>query len=124
MVDQNVGSPSSSTELATDKGTSTVAADLKSLRKDLEALRSDLGSDVATLTQYVGRLARDTTSLLRSAPGAVADRGRRTVETVQHRVEEHPVTISLLTFGLGLAVGLLLGLGVNASQSGDRTRLR
>lgn len=120
MVDQNVGSPSSSTEPATDQDTSTVAADLKSLRKDLEALRSDLGSDVATLTQDMGRLARDTTSLLRGAPGAVADRGRRTVETVQHRVEEHPVTISLLTFGLGLAVGLLLGLGAGISRPGEQ----
>lgn len=122
MVDQNVGSPSSSTELATDQDTSTVAADLKSLREDLGALRSDLGSDLATLTQDMKRLARDTTGLLRETSGAVADRGRKTVETIQHRVEERPVAISLLTLGVGLGAGLLLGLGASISRSGDMIR--
>ncbi len=122
MTDRDVSPQSSSTELATDRDTSTVAADLKSLREDLGALRSDLGSDIATLTQDMGRLARDTTTLLREASGTVADRGRKTVEMVHHRVEERPVTISLLTLGVGLAAGLLLGLSSRSSQSADNAR--
>jgi len=116
------GPQSSSTKLATDRDTSTVAADLKSLRKDLEALRSDLGSDIAALTQDVGRLARDTTTLLREASGTVAEQGRKTVEMVHHRAEERPVTILLLTLGIGFAAGLLLGSDASGSRSADRTR--
>lgn len=122
MTDRDVSPQSSPTELATDRDTSTVAADLKSLREDLGALRSDLGSDIATITQDMGRLARDTTTLLREASGTVANRGRKTVEMVHHRVEERPVTISLLTLGVGLAAGLLLGLSASVSRSSDRTR--
>lgn len=122
MTDRNGGSQSSLSDLATNRDTSTVAADLTSLRKDLEALRSDLGSDVATLTQDVGKLARDTTTLLRETSGAVLERGRRTVETVHHRVEERPITVSLVTLGVGLMAGLLLGLGGKISRSVGTTQ--
>jgi ElaB/YqjD/DUF883 family membrane-anchored ribosome-binding protein len=117
MADQENTHQSSSTELATDQAPSTVAADLKSLREDLDTLRSDLGSDMATLTKDVRRLAQDAASLVRETTGAVAGRGRQTIETVQHRVEERPASTLLLSLGAGFVAGSLLGRGSSISRS-------
>jgi len=122
MADRETTPQSSSTELAKDGASSTVAADLKSLREDLETLRSDLGADVATLTKDVRRLAGDTASLLRGTTGAVADRGRQAIETVQHRVEERPATTLLLALGTGFAAGSLFARGSSTSRSGAAPR--
>lgn len=110
MTDRDVSPQSSSTELAPDQDSSTVAEDLKSLREDFGALRTDLSSDITTLTQDVGRLARDTTMLLREASGTVADRGRKTVEMVHHRVEESPFTKRAADLGSGPCRRSLAGL--------------
>ncbi len=97
-----------------------VAKELDELKKALK----DLQKDVQDVAKSGGRLAGDEVDALRSnlekeaerlisklqgvASGAV-ESGEKVLHGVESKIEERPVASVLTVFGVGLAVGWLLG---------------
>lgn len=102
-----------------------------SLQKELDALRSDIASvqaDIGRITETIkkttGESIQDTGESIRrrfeelqrriqgqasQALGAARTRGRRSVEGVEHQIEERPFVSMLIAFGVGLLISYLLG---------------
>ncbi len=97
-----------------------VAKELDELKKALK----DLQKDVQDVAKSGGRLAGDEVDVLRGklekeaerlmsklqgvASGA-AESGERVLHNVESKIEERPVASVLTVFGVGFAVGWLLG---------------
>ncbi len=86
-------------------GRDAAATDLKLIRDDIAFLREDL----AQLVKDIASGARDEVSEeARRVYATVSDRGERSMTAVLRGMEERPLLILLLAFGVGFIGGTLL----------------
>ncbi|MBI5016750.1 MAG: DUF883 family protein [Deltaproteobacteria bacterium] len=93
--------------------------ELDALRADMTKLRGDLAGLAEAVKEAGGRKvegARDSLSdlveglreELKSALDLARDRSKRSVESVEHTIEEKPFLSLLTAFGVGVLLGKLL----------------
>ena len=93
--------------------------EMEALRADLAQVRSDLAGVVKSLKEAGKRKAagaRDSVSHLAETLGGemagtydrVRERGRKSVDAVEHTIGEKPVLSLAIALGLGVLVGKLL----------------
>ncbi len=97
-----------------------LAKELDELKKNLKDLQKDLQETAETSGGVAGdavdalrsRLEREADHLmakLQAAAGGAAESGERALHKVEGKIEERPLASVLMVFGVGLAVGWLLG---------------
>ncbi len=81
------------------------AAEFDKIREDIAALKADLarlGKDLANTAR--GEISEESRRLY----AKLAERGDRSVRAVSREIEERPLTVLLLAFGIGFISGSLL----------------
>jgi ElaB/YqjD/DUF883 family membrane-anchored ribosome-binding protein len=97
----------------------TMEDDLARLREEFDDLRSRLLDQSDSARDSASRSLRDGAKALRESYGDARDSASQTIAnvtrqsrdglaTLEHRVEERPLTSLLVAFGIGLVVGRLL----------------
>ena len=81
------------------------------LQKDIEALKSDLSKLRGDLRSVADELFVRGKQSAKAAGEAVASRVGSSMESVQHCVEERPLTCVLTAFAAGIVLGKLANLG-------------
>ena len=93
--------------------------EMQTLRADLSKLRGDFAG-VADALKDAGQkkaegaregladLVNSVLEELRGALGQARDKGKKSVETVGHQIEERPLTSLLTAFGFGFVLAKLL----------------
>ncbi|MBI5443912.1 MAG: hypothetical protein HY900_22225 [Deltaproteobacteria bacterium] len=89
--------------------------EFEAVRADITKLRADLGGVTEALREMTKARAEGAREGLSSLAGTVREevrrgleRGRKSVETVEDRIEQQPVVSLLIAFGAGLLLGKVL----------------
>lgn len=82
--------------------------EIDQLKKELSTLRSDLGSLGATLKNLVDKQSEKVVDFASDAKEIVRSQAKATEESAEKYIRERPLTSTLVAFGSGFVVGLLL----------------
>ena len=89
-------------------------AELENLKSEMAKLRADLAGVAAALkgtgaaeAEKAGEYYAKIKEELRHAAENLKDKGKRSVEAVEHQVGEHPFISLIAAFGAGFLVGKL-----------------
>jgi ElaB/YqjD/DUF883 family membrane-anchored ribosome-binding protein len=91
----------------TNASTGSTEADLKTLRDDMAQLRDDLGEIGGTLQKLLRNGKKEAVGKLTDAGDMVRDEVKKRVNSVTDEIEDKPVAAALLSFGLGIILGML-----------------
>jgi len=97
-----------------------IAKELDELKKALKDLQKDMqdvaksggrlaGDEVDAFRSKLEKEAERLISKLQAAASGAAESGERVLHSVESKIEERPVASVLTVFGVGFAVGWLLG---------------
>jgi ElaB/YqjD/DUF883 family membrane-anchored ribosome-binding protein len=84
-------------------GEASVRDDVDSLKGDLMRIKDDLGVIAESLKVRVRERARSTKE-------TAQDRYQDSVDSLEHYIEEKPLTTVLMAFGVGLLLGKIFSL--------------
>ena len=84
----------------------------RAMRQDVDTLKGDINqirSDIGEMSQHLMGRAREGVDMARErvgeALGVAQDRGEQALKTVQHQIEDHPITSVFVALGVGLLIG-------------------
>lgn len=83
--------------------------DVETLRTEMQQLRSDFSAMTKTLKEMANGVGNEAYSRLRENAGKARERAGEAADTVTHSIEERPFTSVLVSFAIGLVLGLLVG---------------
>lgn len=87
----------------------TEAEGTSSLREDIERLRHEVDLLVDRLKEGAGGLGAEAYERMRDTTSKARERTKDTVQVVEHKIEERPFTSLIITFIVGLVLGVLFG---------------
>ncbi|SFN08121.1 DUF883 family protein [Nitrosomonas communis] len=82
--------------------------EIDELKTEFAVLRDDLGSLVTSLKNLVGKQSEKVVGLAEDAKEIVRTQAKATGENAEKYIKERPLTSTLVAFGSGFVVGLLL----------------
>ena len=80
-----------------------------SLREEIERLRHELDSLVDRFKKGAGEFGAEAYERMRDTTSKARERTKDTVQVVGHKIEERPFTSLIITFVVGLVLGVLFG---------------
>jgi ElaB/YqjD/DUF883 family membrane-anchored ribosome-binding protein len=87
----------------------TEAEGASPLREEMERLRHEVDSLVDRFKEGAGGLGDEAYERLRDNTSKARKRTKDTVQVVGHKIEERPFTSLIITFVVGLVLGVLFG---------------
>ena len=80
-----------------------------SLREEIERLRHELDSLVDRFKEGAGEFGAEAYERMRDTTSKARERTKDIVQVVGHKIEERPFTSLIITFVVGLVLGVLFG---------------
>jgi ElaB/YqjD/DUF883 family membrane-anchored ribosome-binding protein len=87
----------------------TKVEDIRALREVIERQRRELDSLVDRFKEGAGELGTEAYERMRDTTSKASERTKDTVQVVGHKIEERPFTSLIITFVIGLVLGVLFG---------------
>jgi ElaB/YqjD/DUF883 family membrane-anchored ribosome-binding protein len=87
----------------------TEVEDISALREEIERQRRELDSLVDRFKEGAGELGAEAYERMRDTTSKARERTKDTVQVVGHKIEERPFTSLIITFVVGLVLGVLFG---------------
>lgn len=87
----------------------TKAEGASPLREEMERLRHEVDSLVDRFKEGAGGLGAEAYERMRDTTSKARERTKDTVQVVEHKIEERPFTSLIITFIVGLVLGVLFG---------------
>lgn len=82
---------------------------ISSLREEIERQRRELDSLVDRFKEGAGGLGTEAYERMRDTTSKARERTKDTIQVVGHKIEERPFTSLIITFVVGLVLGVLFG---------------
>jgi ElaB/YqjD/DUF883 family membrane-anchored ribosome-binding protein len=109
-----MSSPEATTEVGTN-GKDNFAGDIESLKTSFAQLRTDLTSLLGSAVgigksgaSVVKEQAAHAVDGVKHRIDSLKEKGADSVEAVEEKISEHPLTVALVAFGIGYVLGKLL----------------
>ena len=95
----------------------TEVEDISSLREEIERQRRELDSLVDRFKEGAGELGAEAYERMRDTTSKARERTKDTVQVVGHKIEERPFTSLIITFVVGLVLGVLFAAAGNQAAA-------
>lgn len=86
-----------------------ISKDMDQLKKDLASLRADIGSLMTAVKERGVEQGQSAFEWVRGTGERARDQAKATEERVEQYIEGRPLTSTLVAFGSGFVIGMLLG---------------